>query len=249
MIRSLLATTATLAVLAAGAHAQEAGTQQEQQGQQQQGQQQQQQQGQGNGELQLEAVQQDTMQPGATGGAAGTGTGQEVIVNSGDTIVIQPSGDGTFTLNFRFDQAGGTAAGPAGGAQTGQAGMPAPADQTATAQGDQMQPADPEQMSTESLMGSEVYGVNDENIGNVSDVLLNEDGQVEAIVVDVGGFLGIGAHPVSIGTDGLRFMVDQGQNWFVFTPFTQEQLEAQPAYDPNTYAQERDQQRMVVQSQ
>lgn len=224
MIRSLLITTATVALMAGGVQAQEAGASQEsQQTQESQGQ---------DTELKLEAV--DTpAQPGVAGqGGAG---GQEVVVNSGDTIVIQPTGEGIFTLNFRVGAGAAT-----------QVGTPTPAAQSAVVQRDQMQPADPEQLSVDNLLGSEVYGVNDENIGEVGDVLLTEQGEVDALVVDVGGFLGIGTHTVAIGVDNLQFMVDAGENWYVFTPFTQEQLEAQPAYDPDTYGQQRDQQRMTV---
>src|SRR5690606_1263016 len=88
------------------------------------------------------------------------------------------------------------------------------------------------------------YGANDDNIGNVGDVLLSEEGEVDAMIVDVGGFLGIGTRQVAIGVDNLRFMVDNGGNWYVFTPFTQEQLEAQPEYDEQSYVDRREEQRL-----
>jgi sporulation protein YlmC with PRC-barrel domain len=109
-----------------------------------------------------------------------------------------------------------------------------------------MTPVAAEQIRVENLTGSDVYGANDENIGSVSDVLLTRDGGIDALVVDVGGFLGIGTHTVAIGMDNLEIMSDGDESWRVYTPFTQEQLESQPEYDEERYAQERDQQRMIA---
>lgn len=106
-------------------------------------------------------------------------------------------------------------------------------------------PAD--QVSADNMIGTNVYGANDENIGEISDIVLNADGKVDAVVIDVGGFLGIGAKPVAVGFDNLRFMADGNGNRYLYTQFTKEQLEAQTAYDKGTYAQQRDQQRLMVQ--
>lgn len=234
MFRSLLATSATVALMAGAAHAQTTNNEQTDQGQ--------------NDGLQIETIQTQPAQPGQPGMAAGGAgmAGQEIVVNSGDTIVVQPGAGGTFTLNFRLGDAAGGQAGAGAGAG-GAAVAPGTVDpQGQPVQRDQLQQTDPQQLSVDRLTGSDVYGVNDDNIGNVSDVLLSEDGAVDAIVVDVGGFLGIGTHPVALGVDDLQFMVDENENWYVFTPFTQEQLEAQPAYDADTYGQNRDQQRLTA---
>src|SRR5690606_20475353 len=45
----------------------------------------------------------------------------------------------------------------------------------------------------DDLIGTTVYGAGDENVGSIADVILSSDGQVDAVTVDVGGFLGIGA--------------------------------------------------------
>lgn len=213
MLRNLLATTAIASFAATGALAQDAQPSQND-----------------DTELQLEAQQ----TPAGTTGAAGMGAGQQITVNSGDTIVIQPDANGVFSLNFQF--AG--AANAQGGAMTtpGQAG----------AVPENLQQGDPSQLSIDNLMGSSVYGANDENIGSVGDVLLTEEGEVEAMIVDVGGFLGIGTRQVAIGVENLRFMLDTGDNWYVFTPFTSEELEAQPEYDETTYGEQRDEQLLTT---
>jgi sporulation protein YlmC with PRC-barrel domain len=110
-----------------------------------------------------------------------------------------------------------------------------------------MQEVTQDQMRAEDLTGTTVYGANEENIGQIGDVILTPDGQVDAIIVDVGGFLGIGAKEVAIGMDNLVFMRDENGDLYLFTEFTQEQLEAQPEYDEATYAEQRDEMRMRVQ--
>jgi sporulation protein YlmC with PRC-barrel domain len=100
---------------------------------------------------------------------------------------------------------------------------------------------------SEDLVGTTVYGANDETVGEVGDVALTTDGKVDAIIIDVGGFLGIGEKEVAVGMDNLKFMTDKDNNKYLYTNFTKDQLEAQTAYDKGTYAQKRDEQRMMVQ--
>ena len=101
-------------------------------------------------------------------------------------------------------------------------------------------------LTAEDLRGIGVYGINDEQIGTIGDIIINPDGSFDAVVVDVGGFLGLGAKPVAVGFDNLVFSADTYGNRYLFLNTTIEQLENQPAYDPATYADERDGQRMLV---
>jgi hypothetical protein len=41
-------------------------------------------------------------------------------------------------------------------------------------------------------------------------------------------------------------MADKDGNKYLYTNFTKEQLDAQPAYDESTYAENRDEQRLIV---
>jgi sporulation protein YlmC with PRC-barrel domain len=101
-------------------------------------------------------------------------------------------------------------------------------------------------LSAEDLSGIGVYGINDEQIGTIGDIVTNPDGSFDAIIVDVGGFLGLGAKPVAVGYDNLVFSADTFGNRYLFLNTTREQLETQPAYDPATYADERESQRMSI---
>jgi len=99
----------------------------------------------------------------------------------------------------------------------------------------------------DDLKGTTVYGANDAKVGEIGDVVLAPDSKPDAVIVDVGGFLGIGAKEVAVGMDKLKFMTDKDGKKYLYTNFTKEQLQAQAAYDKGSYAEKRDQQRMMVQ--
>jgi sporulation protein YlmC with PRC-barrel domain len=91
-----------------------------------------------------------------------------------------------------------------------------------------------DEIRASKMMGSTVYDLENRNIGSVKDLVLNKDGQVDAVVLDVGSFLGMGgkyvAIPISdIKTDNNRLTLDR----------TKEQLQAMASYqleNPDTGA-------------
>lgn len=101
-------------------------------------------------------------------------------------------------------------------------------------------------LSADELRGIPVYGLNDEQIGTIGDVVLTPQGNSDAIIVDVGGFLGLGAKPVAVGFENLTFSSDTNGQRYLFLNTARDQLETQPAYDPQTYEAERATQRMVI---
>lgn len=101
-------------------------------------------------------------------------------------------------------------------------------------------------ISADTLIGTTVYGAGDENVGSIADVIMSTDGQVDAVTVDVGGFLGIGAKRVALDLDNLAFMRDGDGKLHLYTPLTKEQLKAQPEYDAATFAENRDRQLLIV---
>lgn len=58
-------------------------------------------------------------------------------------------------------------------------------------------------MSASDLIGANVRTTGDEDVGSVTDLILDENGRVVAIVVGVGGFLGMGEKTVAIGWGGV----------------------------------------------
>lgn len=100
----------------------------------------------------------------------------------------------------------------------------------------ELQPVDPALLSAEKLIGTEVKVADDTQIGTIGDVILSTDGKLEAYIIDVGGFLGVGAKPVAMSAKSVQVMADAGGKMMIYSPFTKEQLEKQPAYDKDSYA-------------
>jgi len=98
----------------------------------------------------------------------------------------------------------------------------------------------------EELVGTTVYGANDTNLGEIGDVIVSQDGKVDAVIIDVGGFLGIGEKEVAVGMDNLAFMADADGDKYLYTTFTKEQMNAAAAYDKATWADKRDDQRVIM---
>lgn len=127
----------------------------------------------------------------------------------------------------------------AGSAIAQTATQPAPADATApagtTEQAAPVVKADG--FLASNIIGETVYngtGDNAENIGDVNDIVLDKDGKAAAIVIGVGGFLGIGEKNVEIAYDKLDWAEKNGDRWIVVAA-TKEELEKQPAFDRSGY--------------
>jgi sporulation protein YlmC with PRC-barrel domain len=56
------------------------------------------------------------------------------------------------------------------------------------------------------LMGLDVYNENNEKLGDVNEIILDKNGKVAAVVIGVGGFLGMGEHDVAVSMDKLKFV-------------------------------------------
>ena len=56
-----------------------------------------------------------------------------------------------------------------------------------------------------------VYDTSNASIGQVMDVLLSPDGKVAALIIGVGGFLGMGDHDVAIPFDKVKYTQKDGR--------------------------------------
>ena len=102
------------------------------------------------------------------------------------------------------------------------------------------------------LIGSRVYaseeghGMTDaegaqsdwQDVGEINDLVVSRDGAVEGVLVDIGGFLGIGERQVAIDMDQISFVsdasTDDGEDYFLVVPATMANLEEAPAYGMDT---------------
>ena len=62
------------------------------------------------------------------------------------------------------------------------------------------------QWRTSKMDGLKVYNDANENIGSISDLLMDQSGNVKIAVIGVGGFLGMGEHMVAVPYDKLKFV-------------------------------------------
>src|SRR5690606_37253292 len=89
-----------------------------------------------------------------------------------------------------------------------------------------------------NIIGETVYngsGDDAQNIGNVNDLVLSPEGDVQAIVVGVGGCLGIGQKNVALEYDLVEWAEREGNQWLVVNT-NREALEALPEFDTAAYA-------------
>src|ERR687893_492132 len=84
---------------------------------------------------------------------------------------------------------------------------PAPAGGGAA--GQLMTQMQPNMMRGSKLTGVDVYGSDNQKIGDIDEVLVDRDGRIHAVVVGIGGFLGIGQKDVAISFGQLRWMSDE----------------------------------------
>ena len=92
------------------------------------------------------------------------------------------------------------------------------------------QRAEMAQLTTEMLTGARVYGSGDKDIGEIDRLLLTDDGKLDRAVIDVGGFLGIGEHPIAVTMDELNIQRNEDGDVRVYIDGTQAELEKQPAF-------------------
>ena len=60
-----------------------------------------------------------------------------------------------------------------------------------------------------NLIGAHVVSMNNERIGTITNLILNDDGKVEAAVIKVGGFMGFGGKTVAVTYDSLNISRNQ----------------------------------------
>ena len=89
-----------------------------------------------------------------------------------------------------------------------------------------------QELTSETLTGARVYSAKDEDVGEVNKLVLNADGSVKQLVLDIGGFLGMGEHRVAVGLDEVNIMRNEkGDDVRVYVDSNKETLKALPSYN------------------
>ena len=58
------------------------------------------------------------------------------------------------------------------------------------------------------VVGLSVYNDNNESLGSINDLLTDKNGGIKAVVLGVGGFLGVGEHLVAVPFDKIKFVTE-----------------------------------------
>lgn len=88
-------------------------------------------------------------------------------------------------------------------------------------------------ISIETLIGKSVYGADDSDVGTVDDVIVDDSGAIREVIIDFGGFLGMGATQVALTFEELSILTNvENTDIRVYVDATKEQVEAMPVYTP-----------------
>jgi sporulation protein YlmC with PRC-barrel domain len=68
----------------------------------------------------------------------------------------------------------------------------------------------PDQWVASKFKGTDVLGPDNQKVGTIDDVLFDKSGKIEAYVVSVGGFLGVGSKEIALAPKS--FIIVPGQN-------------------------------------
>ena len=80
---------------------------------------------------------------------------------------------------------------------------------TSSSSGQMMTQMAPGMMRGSKITGVDVYGPDNQKVGDIDELLVDRDGKIQAVVIGVGGFLGIGQKDVAIPYAELHWMSDE----------------------------------------
>ena len=86
------------------------------------------------------------------------------------------------------------------------------------------------EMRASKLIGTTVKNDANESIGSINEIVLGKDGKVAAVVIGVGGFLGMGEREVAVNFDALRVAQDANNRTVVSLDATKDTLKAAPEW-------------------
>jgi PRC-barrel domain protein len=85
-------------------------------------------------------------------------------------------------------------------------------------------------LARERLIGVKVVNKDNQTIGTIDDLILSSGGQVEGVILGVGGFLGVGEKKIGVRITALRISASDGKTTITFPNATKEMLGAVEAY-------------------
>ena len=87
-----------------------------------------------------------------------------------------------------------------------------------------------DEMFSSKLKGLNVYNQKDETVGEITDIAIKNN-QIDALILSVGGFLGMGEHYVAVSPSSVSIRHDANNNkWLASMNTTKEALKAAPEF-------------------
>src|SRR6476646_4212994 len=87
-----------------------------------------------------------------------------------------------------------------------------------------------DEMFSSKLKGLNVYNQKDENVGEIADIAMKNN-QIDALILSVGGFLGVGEHYVAVSPSSVKVSRDaKNDKWMASMNTTKEALKAAPEF-------------------
>jgi sporulation protein YlmC with PRC-barrel domain len=101
--------------------------------------------------------------------------------------------------------------------------------------------AAPSSLSTKHWLASDIYKADvydnaEDKIGVVTDLIVDNNGNVTTAIVGVGGFLGVGKKDVAVPFKDLKVASRDGRDWLVLNQ-SKEDLKMAPAFEKKTSGQ------------
>lgn len=85
-----------------------------------------------------------------------------------------------------------------------------------------------------NVVGLDVYNNENKNIGQIKDIAINPHGRTQALILSVGGFLGMGEHYVAVNPSDVKISYnDSDKKWHATMNATAPQLKAAPEFKYN----------------
>ena len=88
-----------------------------------------------------------------------------------------------------------------------------------------------DEMFSSKLKGLNVYNQKDEKVGEITDLAIGKGEQIQAMILSVGGFLGVGEHYVAVSPSSVRVSYNKDKDtWSAKMNTTKEALKAAPEF-------------------
>jgi len=86
------------------------------------------------------------------------------------------------------------------------------------------------------FIGSSVYTAANENVGDINDLVFDDKGSIQAVIVGVGGFLGMGEKDVALPLNKITVTRDETNAIKLTVQASRDELDKAPAFDKTLFA-------------